>query len=101
MIEPVVESLVQLLVQSILVYIVLGPSDSGNIGQQSLMMDDKCTKQINLQKISAPPTIDISSMLFESTTERFLYVVLLASSFFSVCITFTKYEITNNCLLPT
>ena len=46
MIEPVVESLVQLLVQSILVYIVLGPSDSGNIGQQSLMMDDKYTKQI-------------------------------------------------------
>ena len=28
MIEPVIESLVQLLVQSILVYIVLGPSDS-------------------------------------------------------------------------
>ena len=27
-IEPVIESLVQLLVQSILVYVVLGPSDS-------------------------------------------------------------------------
>ena len=28
MIEPVIESLIQLLVQSILVYVVLGPSDS-------------------------------------------------------------------------
>ena len=29
-IEPVIESLVQLLVQSILVYVVLGPSDSND-----------------------------------------------------------------------
>ena len=46
-------------------------------------------------ELSAPSTIDISSMLFESTTERLLYVVQLASSFFSVCISFTKWAMTN------
>ena len=34
--------------------------------------------------------IDISSMLFQSTMERILYVALLASSFFSVCLSFAK-----------
>ena len=34
--------------------------------------------------------IDISSMLFQSTKERLLYGVLLISSFFSVCISFSK-----------
>ena len=41
-------------------------------------------------ELSAPTTLDISSMLFESTTERVFYVVTLASSFFSVCMSFTK-----------
>lgn len=36
--------------------------------------------------------IDISSMLFQSTMERILYVALLASSFFSVCLSFAKWE---------
>ena len=63
MFEPVVESLLQLLVQSIIMYVVLGPG---------------------------PVPIDLSSMLFQSAKERVFYVVLLASSFFSVCISFAK-----------
>ena len=38
-------------------------------------------------------------MLFESTTERLLYVVLLASSCFSVCISFTKWATIKYCSL--
>ena len=46
---------------------------------------------MSLINFAAPAhPIDISSMLFQSTKERVLYVALLASSFFSVCISFAK-----------
>ena len=98
-IEPVIESLIQLLVQSILVYIVLGPSDSIDGNNSGVNFKGLWNMIWQRLEISAPSAIDISSTLFESTTERLLYVVQLASSFFSVCISFTKWAMTNSYIL--
>ena len=69
MLEPVVEAFLQFLIQSALVYIVLGPGDT----------DGHTTP------------IDISSLLFTSTPfSKVLYGLTITSSLFSVGVSISK-----------
>ena len=117
MIESVVESLLQLLIQSILVYVVLGPGaglgwhffatlyfDQPHVkifkftgpdvsylhSTFNLLTVQRFSEKNYIDFAASSHPIDISSMLFQSTKERLLYGVLLVSSFFSVCISFSK-----------
>ena len=82
MIEPVIESLIQLLVQSILVYIVLGPNDStGGITGHKICPFFSISHHCGIYSLCC----DISSLLFESTPLHHTQLAHSTIFFYTTC----------------